>query len=101
MPYEPDTMETVPPLRSRDIGDYKFDIDLWLADADDLELFDLESPAGGKRNFEFLHKIITNTIIRGESKGPGLCGHGVPYPVVKHLFEQVGEELKRLNNAKN
>ena len=93
MPYEKDAIpaENAAPLRSRDLNDYTFTIDLWNADADDLELFDTQNPAGVKQQLDFIDRAVAG----------GVRGKGIPYPVLRKIFQQVGEAMKEANNAGN
>jgi hypothetical protein len=93
MPYDKDTIptENAPALRSHDLADYKFQVDLWQADVDDLALFDTENPGGGKQTLDFLDRVVVG----------GVRGKGIPYPVLKKLFQQIGDAMKEANSAGN
>ena len=83
MPYEKDAIRPKTPRRSPalDLNDYTFTIDLWNADADDLELFDTQNPAGVKQQPTF-DRVVRRMAARGK---------GRTLPGLRKIFQQVGE----------
>lgn len=101
MPYDEKNIptENAPAPISHDFDDYKFKIDFWKATADDMNLFDTEVKTSAPQMFEFLDRVIVEYSYRGESKGPGVSGKGVPLPILmQHLMPQIGEGMKNLQN---
>lgn len=80
---------------------YTFTVDLNCALVDDLELFDADAKAGGIQMLDFLDRVITDVKRDGESLGPKVRGHGIPYPELKKIFVAVGTAMKEANNAGN
>lgn len=103
MPYETDVIpeKAARPIRPHDLSAYDFDVDLWLADVDDLMLFDPENPAGNVKTVAFLDRVITQVRVNGEAlDGPGVTGKHLPWPVTRKIFEQVTATMKELNSPK-
>lgn len=102
MPYDNVPEENARPIRPRDLDAYDFDVDLWLADVDDLRLFDRENPAGNVKVVYFLDRVITQVRINGEPlDGAGVTGKHIPWPVARKIFDQVGEHMKEASAPKN
>lgn len=100
--YENVPTENAPAPISHDFGDYVFTVDLWRATLDDMVLFDAETKTTAPQMFEFLDRVITNYKYRGESKGAGVTGKGIPLPILmQHLMPMIGEGMKDLQNIKN
>ena len=97
MAYETVPTETAPALPPV----WEFAVDLNHATIDDLVIFDPDTKTGTGMMLEFLDRVVTNVKRDGESLGPKVRGHGVPYPELKKVFEQVGAAMREQNNAKN
>lgn len=99
MPYENVPTENAPAPISHDFSDYEFKIDFWRMTMDDMALFDTEIPTTAGQMFEFLDRVVTEYKHRGESKGAGVTGKGVPLPILmQHLMPKIGEGMKALQN---
>ena len=99
MPYENVPAENAPAPISHDFSDYEFKVDLWRATLDDMALFDTETRTSAGQMFEFLDRVVVNYFYRGEEKGPGVTGKGVPLPVLmQHLMPSIGQGMKALQN---
>src|SRR5262245_39898907 len=102
MPYTNVPSENAVAPISHDFSDYTFTIDYWRATADDMFLFDTERTTSAAAMFEFLDRVVTDYKYRGESKGSGVTGKGVPLPILmQHLMPKIGEGMKELQNIKN
>lgn len=102
MAYEKETIpaENAPAPISHDFGDYVFEIDLWQATADDMALFDPEAKTNSAQMFEFLDRVVRDYRYQGESRGAGVTGKKIPYPVlVKHLMPKIGEGMKAIQTG--
>jgi hypothetical protein len=99
MPYENVPTENAKPPISHDFSDYEFKVDLWRATLDDMALFDTEHKTSAAQMFEFLDRVVIDFTYRGERKGAGVTGKGVPLPIMmQHLMPMIGEGMKQLQN---
>jgi hypothetical protein len=97
MAYENIPAENAPALAPV----WAFTVDMERATIDDLEIFDPEVKTGTGVMLEFLDRVVTNVKRDDESLGPKVRGHGIPYPELRKVFEQVGAAMREQNNAKN
>jgi hypothetical protein len=99
MPYENVPTENAQSPISHDFDDYVFSIDFWRATLDDMALFDTETKTTTAQLFDFLDRVVTNYTYRGEPKGAGVSGKGIPLPILmQHLMPKIGEGMKALQN---
>lgn len=97
MPYDNIPAENAPALPPV----WDFTVDMERATIDDLEIFDPEVKTGTGVMLEFLDRVVINVKRDGESLGSKVRGHGIPYPELRKIFEQVGAAMREQNHAKN
>ena len=135
MPYDKDKIpaEAAPAIPAQP-GEYIFTVDITgnlpdgspRATIDDLDMFDAEAKVGNRQMLDFLDRVVTKVVFRGEAlvtrktvKEPyeedgktkererveesveGVRGKNIPYGAIKRIFEAVGAAMKEANNAGN
>src|SRR5581483_356463 len=117
MPYEKVPAENAPAIPAQP-GEYIFTVDITgnlpdgspRATIDDLDMFDAEAKVGNRHMLDFLDRVVTKVVFRGETlvtrktvkdgddervteTPEGVRGKGIPYAAIKRIFEAVGTAM--------